>query len=83
MEVAAKAEAVNRDEVYKAIPTSKAKFASAGVKIYSLTDAEKKQWLDKYAIVWQAYIDRNKAAGVSDIQSIFNDWKTAVDNAHK
>jgi len=83
MEVAAKAEAVNRDEVYKAIPASKEKFAAAGVKIYTLTAAEKQQWLDKYAVVWQNYIDKNKAAGVKDIQSIFNDWKTAVDNAHK
>jgi TRAP-type transport system periplasmic protein len=83
MEVAALAEGVNRDEVYKVIPQAKQKFAAAGVQIYTLTDAEKKQWLDKYAIIWQTYIDKNKAAGVKDIQSIFNDWKTAVDNAHK
>ncbi|MBN1191848.1 MAG: TRAP transporter substrate-binding protein DctP [Dehalococcoidales bacterium] len=83
MEIAAEAEAVNRDEVYKVIPQSKEKFAAAGVEIYSPTPEEKKLWLDKYAVIWQKYIDDNKAAGVTDIESIFNDWKTAVDEAHK
>jgi TRAP-type transport system periplasmic protein len=78
MEVAAQAESVNRDEVYKAIPVSKAKFAGAGVQIYTLTDEQKKLWMDKYATIWQNYLDSNKSAGVKDIQSIFNDWKTAV-----
>jgi TRAP-type C4-dicarboxylate transport system substrate-binding protein len=77
MEVAAQAEAVNRDEVYKAIPASKDKFSKAGVKIYTLTDQEKQQWMDKFAIVWQNYKDTNKAA--KDINSIFNDWKAAVE----
>jgi TRAP-type C4-dicarboxylate transport system substrate-binding protein len=83
LEIAAKAESVNRDEVYRTIPLSKEKFAAAGVQIITPTAAEKQLWLDKYAIIWQNYIDKNKAAGVTDVQSIFNDWKTAVDNAHK
>jgi len=77
MEVAAQAESVNRDEVYKAIPASKDKFGKAGVKIYTLTDQEKNQWKDKFGIVWQNYKDTNKAA--KDINSIFNDWKAAVE----
>jgi TRAP-type transport system periplasmic protein len=78
LDIAAQAEAVNRDEVYKVIPQAKDKFAKAGVQIYTITDQEKKQWMDKYAIIWQNYLDTNK--GVKDIQSIFNDWKTAVES---
>jgi TRAP-type C4-dicarboxylate transport system substrate-binding protein len=77
LEIATKAGAVNRDEVYRVIPESKQKFAAAGVQIYTLTDAQKKLWMDKYAIVWQQYLNTNK--GVKDIQSIFNDWKNAVE----
>ncbi len=79
MEVAALAEGVNREEVYKVIPESKKKFAAAGVQIITPTDQEKKQWMDKYAVVWQNYINKNKSAGVKDIESIFNDWKSAVE----
>ncbi len=83
LEIAAEAEAINREEVYKGIPMSKKVFADAGVQVITPTAQEKQLFLDKYAIVWKNYIDNNKAAGVDEIESIFNDWKTAVDNAHK
>jgi hypothetical protein len=77
MDVAVEAEDVNRAEVFKAIPAAKAKWASAGVIVNKPTADEQKLWYDKYALVWDSYKTKNKAA--KDIDSIFNDWKKAVE----
>jgi TRAP-type C4-dicarboxylate transport system substrate-binding protein len=82
-QVAAEAEQVNRDFVTKQIPEARQKWADAGVTVIKPTEQEKQLWMDKYSIIWDQYISRNKAAGVTDIQSIFNDWKAAVDKAQQ
>jgi TRAP-type C4-dicarboxylate transport system substrate-binding protein len=82
-QVAAEAEQVNRDFVTKQIPEARQKFADAGVTIIEPTAQEKQLWMDKYAVIWDQYISKNKAAGSTQIQSIFNDWKAAVDKAHQ
>jgi TRAP-type C4-dicarboxylate transport system substrate-binding protein len=71
------AEGVNRDFVDKQIIEARDKFAKAGVQIYKPTDAEKAAWMDKYKVVWQAYLDRNK--DYPDAQAIFDYWKKAVE----
>jgi TRAP-type transport system periplasmic protein len=82
-QVAAEAEQVNRDFVTKQIPQARQKWADAKVSITKPTADQKKLWTDKFNIIWTEYIDRNKAKGVTDIQSIFNDWKAAVDKAQQ
>jgi TRAP-type C4-dicarboxylate transport system substrate-binding protein len=76
MDVAALAEQQNRDFIQGQIPQARAKWATAGVTIYQPNAAEQQLWLQKYQQVWDSYLTRNK--GVKDIQSIFNDWKTAA-----
>jgi TRAP-type C4-dicarboxylate transport system substrate-binding protein len=77
MEVAAQAEKVNQEEVYRVIPIARKKWADVGVTITKPTADEQKMWYDKYAIVWNTFKTKNKAA--PDIESIFNDWKKAAE----
>jgi TRAP-type C4-dicarboxylate transport system substrate-binding protein len=82
MEVAAEAEKVNREEVYRTIPAAKEIWTKAGVTIYKPTAADQKLWFDKYAVIWQQYIDKNLANGTSEVTDVFDFWKAAVDKAH-
>jgi TRAP-type C4-dicarboxylate transport system substrate-binding protein len=76
--VAADAEQVNRDFVTKQIPEAKQKWAASSIPFVNLTDDQKAQWIAKFSDIWNKYISDNKAAGVTDIDAIFNDWKTAA-----
>jgi TRAP-type transport system periplasmic protein len=80
-EVCTASENINRQEVDKSIKLAKEKWAKAGVTVYKPTADEQKLWLDRYAIIWQKYLDTNKA--IPAAKDIFNDLKMAVDNAHK
>jgi TRAP-type C4-dicarboxylate transport system substrate-binding protein len=83
MDIAAEAEQVNRDFVDKQIPEARAKWASTGVTIIQPTAEEKALWTAKFKVVWDEYISKNKAAGVKDIENIFNYWKNAVEKSQK
>jgi TRAP-type C4-dicarboxylate transport system substrate-binding protein len=76
MEVAAEAEAVNREEVYKVIPESMQLFADAGVDIITPTDAEMAQWEEAFSVIWDEYLEMNK--DVKDIDKILQAWKDAI-----
>jgi TRAP-type C4-dicarboxylate transport system substrate-binding protein len=76
LEVAAEAEQVNREEVYKVIPESQQLFAGAGVEIITPTAAEMAQWEDAFSVIWDEYLEINK--DVKDIDKILKDWKDAI-----
>jgi TRAP-type C4-dicarboxylate transport system substrate-binding protein len=78
-QVAAEAEQVNRDFVTKQIPQARQKWADAGIPLIKPTADQKAQWIQKFSVVWDKYIATNKAAGVTDIDAIFNEWKTAAE----
>jgi TRAP-type C4-dicarboxylate transport system substrate-binding protein len=80
-EAAAMAEQVNRDFITNQIPGVRQLWADSGIDVISPTAEEKALWEKEFAVVWQNYIDTNKAAGVSDIEAIFNEWKTLVETA--
>ena len=77
MEVAAEAEQVNREEVYKVIPASQQLFADAGVDIIEPTAAEMAQWEAAFSVIWDEYLEMNK--DVKDIDKILQDWKDAIE----
>ena len=76
MEVAAEAEQVNREEVYKVIPQAQQIWADAGVEIITPTAAEMAQWEEAFALIWDEYLEMNK--DVKDIDKILQDWKDAI-----
>jgi TRAP-type C4-dicarboxylate transport system substrate-binding protein len=80
MEVAAEAEQVNREEVYKVIPQSQQLFADAGVDIITPTDAEMAQWEQAFSVIWDEYLEINK--DVKDIDKILQYWKDAISKTH-
>jgi TRAP-type C4-dicarboxylate transport system substrate-binding protein len=80
MEVAAEAEAVNREEVYKVIPESQQLFADAGVEIIEPTAAEMAQWEEAFSVIWDEYLEINK--DVKDIDKILQYWKDAINKTH-
>jgi TRAP-type C4-dicarboxylate transport system substrate-binding protein len=77
--VAAEAEQVNRDFVTKQIPEARQKWTDAGIPIIKPTADQKAQWIEKFSAIWDKYIATNKADGVTDIDAIFNEWKTAAE----
>jgi TRAP-type C4-dicarboxylate transport system substrate-binding protein len=83
MDIAMEAEQVNRDFVDKQIPEARQKWVDAGVNVIKPTAAEKAEWTAKFQIVWDEYINKNKKAGVKDIDAIFNYWKDAVEKAQQ
>lgn len=78
-QVAAEAEQKNRDFVEQQIPEARQKWADAGVQIIKPTADQQQLWTDQFSKVWDNYIAKNKAAGVTDIQAIFDYWKNAVE----
>jgi TRAP-type C4-dicarboxylate transport system substrate-binding protein len=77
MEVAAEAEAVNREEVYKVIPQAQQIWRDAGVEIITPTDAEMAQWIEAFSVIWDEYLEMNKDA--KDIDKILQAWKDAIE----
>jgi TRAP-type C4-dicarboxylate transport system substrate-binding protein len=77
MEVAAEAEAVNREEVYKVIPQAQQIWRDAGVEIITPTDAEMAEWVAAFSVIWDEYLEMNKDA--KDIDKILQAWKDAIE----
>jgi len=78
MEVAAEAEQVNREEVYKVIPQAQQIWKDAGVEIITPTDAEMAKWVEAFSVIWDEYLEINK--DVKDIDKILQDWKDAIES---
>ena len=78
MEVAAEAEEVNREEVYKVIPEAHQIWADAGVEIIDPTAEELAAWQAAFAVIWDEYLEMNE--DVKDIDKIFDYWMDAVDS---
>jgi TRAP-type C4-dicarboxylate transport system substrate-binding protein len=77
MNVAAQAEQANREYNQNQKQEAQAKWGSIGIPVYNPTPEEEKLWMDKFSIIWDQYLNTNKSAGISDIDAIFNEWKTA------
>ena len=78
-QVAAEAEQVNRDFVTGQIPEARQKWMDAGIPLIKPTEVQKALWIQSFSVIWDQYIAKNKADGVTDIEAIFNQWKTAAE----
>lgn len=75
--VAKEAQKVALQEMADTVDIGRKLFLDAGHNLITPNEQEKKLWEDKMAILWNKWINDNKAAGVVDAEAIFNEWRNA------